>query len=142
LGLNDFDSPGFRRAYVVGIGFLFPASKKKNIKLAELEMENNYLNRILSLEKQKFSVESENILLETKTQLKMFRLYEDFLTKLENKLTITKVNSQMTNEMLEILLDNKILYAEKKIELNELHQKIVENYIKLSQLTLQNLFVK
>lgn len=142
LGLNDFDSPGFRRAYVVGIGFLFPASKKKNIKLAELELENNYLNQILSLEKQKFSVETENILLETKTQLKMFRLYEDFLNKLENKLTITKVNSQMTNEMLEIVLDNKILYAEKKIELNELHQKIVENYIKLSQLTLQNLFVK
>jgi len=140
LGLNDFESADFRKEYVVGIGFLFPASKKKDIKLAELEMENNYLNHMLSLEKQKFSVETESIVLEIKTQLKMFRLYKDFLSKLEDKLKVIKVNSQMTNQLLEILLDNKILYAEKKIQLNELHQKIVENYIKLMQLTSQNLF--
>ena len=72
----------------------------------------------------------------------MFKLYKDYLLKLEAKLKIKKVNAQMATELLEILLDNKILYAEKKIELNELHQKMVENYIKLLQLTLQDSLVK
>ena len=59
LGRNDFESNNnFRETYTVGIGFLFPASRKKKHETCRA---GNYLTHILPIEKQKLSNEIKNL---------------------------------------------------------------------------------